>query len=168
MTCRADQEGKLSRLLPLETLIVHSRRPIFFWRDLGPRRAVAAATVIVGAIFGCLFWPAFAVRTIWRALTAGQGILSPWREMSDVFTYILALSGVWTIVLPAVIAAKFRRLNLTIRLIVLLPVYYLLVSAATWMAMLDLTLRPHYWARTAHGRSRQETNLLANQIQSST
>ena len=37
----------------MQTLIVHSRRPIFFWRDLGPRRAVAATTLIVGAIFGC-------------------------------------------------------------------------------------------------------------------
>jgi cellulose synthase/poly-beta-1,6-N-acetylglucosamine synthase-like glycosyltransferase len=26
----------------MQTLIVHARRPIFFWRDLGPRRAVAA------------------------------------------------------------------------------------------------------------------------------
>jgi glycosyltransferase XagB len=152
----------------MQTLIVHSRHPIFFWRDLGPRRAIAATTVIAGAIFGCLFWPAFAVGTIWRVLTVEQGALSPWREMSDVFTYILALSGVWTIVLPAVLAAKFRRLNLTIGLIVLFPVYYILVSAATWMAILDLTLRPHYWAKTAHGRSRQESSLLAHQIRPST
>src|ERR1700735_184042 len=47
----------------MQTLIVHSRRPIFFWRDLGPRRAVAAATLIVGAIFGCMLWPVFAVGT---------------------------------------------------------------------------------------------------------
>jgi glycosyltransferase XagB len=152
----------------MQTLIVHSRHPIFFCRDLGPRRAVAATTVIAGAIFGCLFWPAFAVGTIWRVLTVGQGALSPWREMSDVFTYILALSGVWAILLPAVLAAKFRRLNLTIGLIVLFPVYYILVSAATWMAILDLTLRPHYWAKTAHGRSRQESSLLAYQIRPST
>jgi hypothetical protein len=86
----------------MQTLIVHSRHPIFFWRDLGPRRAVAATTLIVGAIFGCMLWPAFAVGTIWRALTAGQGALTPWREMTDVFTYILALSGVWTILqIPA-------------------------------------------------------------------
>ena len=144
----------------MQTLIVHARRPIFFWRDLGPRRAVAATTLIVGAIFGCLFWPAFAVGTIWRAVTAGQGAMSPWREMIDVFTYILALSGVWTILLPAVIAAKFRRLNVTANVLLLLPVYYLLVSAATWVAMLDLALRPHYWAKTAHGRSRQEQTPL--------
>jgi hypothetical protein len=74
---------------------------------------VAATTLIVGAIFGCLFWPAFAIGTIWRALTVGQSALSPWRELSDVFTYILALAGVWTILLPAVIAAKFRGLKVT-------------------------------------------------------
>jgi hypothetical protein len=152
----------------MQTLIVHARRPIFFWRDLGPRRAVAAVTLIVGAIFGCLFWPAFAVGTIWRAVTAGQGAMSPWREMSDVFTYILALSGVWTILLPAVIAAKFRRLNVTASVLLLLPVYYLLVSVATWVAMLDLALRPHYWAKTAHGRSRQRQTPVTRRTQLST
>ena len=144
----------------IQTLIVHSRRPIFFWRDLGPRRAVAATTLIVGAIFGCLFWPAFAIGTIWRALTVGQGALSPWRELSDVFTYILALAGVWTILLPAVIAAQFRGLTVTTSVLVLLPVYYILVTAATWVAVFDQVLRPHYWAKTAHGRSRQGPTLL--------
>jgi len=139
----------------MQTLIVHSRRPIFFLRDLGPRRTTAATTLLVGAIFGCLFWPVFAAGTIWRAVTVGQGALSPWREMSDVFTYILALAGVWTILLPAIIAAKLRRLKVTLSALLLLPVYYLLVTAATWAAMLDLLLRPHYWAKTAHGRSRQ-------------
>jgi hypothetical protein len=145
----------------MQTLIVHSRRPIFFWRDLGPRRAVAAATLIVGAIFGCLFWPAFAIGTIWRALTVGQGAISPWRELSDVFTYILALAGVWTILLPALIAAKFRGLKVTTSVLVLLPVYYILVTVATWVAVFDQVLRPHYWAKTAHGRSRQGPSLLA-------
>lgn len=152
----------------MQTLIVHSRRPIFFCRDLGLRRAVAATTLIVGAIFGCLFWPAFAAGTIWRALTVGQGALSPWREMSDVFTYILALSGVWTIVLPAMVAAKLRRLKLTAREIVLLPVYYIMVTAATWTALLDLVWRPHYWAKTAHGRSRQRPGPVVRRTQFST
>ncbi len=151
----------------MQTLIVHSRRPIFFWRDLGPRRAVAATTLIAGAIFGCLLWPVFAVGTAWRALTAGQGALTPWREMTDVFTYILALAGVWTILLPALIAAKFRRLKVTTSTLVLLPIYYLLVSAATWAAMLDLVLRPHYWAKTAHGRSRQRPSPLVRRAQPS-
>jgi glycosyltransferase XagB len=150
----------------MQTFIVHSRQPIFFWRDLGPRRAIAATTLIAGAIFGCLFWPAFAAGTIWRALTVGHRALSPWREMSDVFTYILALAGVWTILLPAVVAAKLRRLKVTAGAVLLLPVYYLLVTAATWTAVLDLLLWPHYWAKTAHGRSRQAPTPLVRRAHS--
>ena len=91
----------------MQTLIVHSRRPNFFRRDLGLQWAVAATTLIGGAIIGGLFWPAFALGTIWRALTVGYGVLAPSREMSDVFTYTLALSGIWAIVLPAAVAASF-------------------------------------------------------------
>jgi cellulose synthase/poly-beta-1,6-N-acetylglucosamine synthase-like glycosyltransferase len=151
----------------MQTFIVHSRHPIFFWRDLGPRRTVAATTLIVGAIFGCLFWPAFAVGTILRVVTVGQDAMSPWREMSDVFTYILALSGVWTILLPSAIAARNQRINVPTTMFLLLPVYYLLVSAATWTAILDLVLRPHYWAKTAHGRSRQGQSSLIRRTQPS-
>ncbi|MGH8513105.1 MAG: glycosyl transferase, partial [Gammaproteobacteria bacterium] len=33
----------------------------------------------------------------------------------------------------------------------LLPVYYLLTSAAAWMALYDLILRPYHWHKTEHG-----------------
>ena len=46
----------------MQTLIVHSRRPDLFRRDLGPQRAFAATTLIGGAIVGGLFWPVFALR----------------------------------------------------------------------------------------------------------
>jgi len=52
-----------------------------------------------------------------------------------------------------------------ISMFLLLPVYYLLVSAATWAAILDLALRPHYWAKTAHGRSRQGQSSLIRRTQ---
>lgn len=136
----------------LQTLIVHSRRPIHFVRDLGAWRALSAATLIAGSIVGALFWPAFAVGTFWRALSAGAGVLTASREAGDVFTYILALFGIWTIVIPAVVAARQRGFGLTLKELALLPAYYLLVTAAAWTAIFDLIVRPHYWAKTAHGR----------------
>jgi hypothetical protein len=146
----------------MQTFIVHSRGPILLLRDLGFQRAVAATTLIFGAILGGLFWPVFAADTIWRALTAGDGVLSPWREASDVYVYTLALFGVWAIVLPAVVAAKWRGLKLAARTLALLPVYYILLSAATWTAMFHLALWPHHWAKTLHGRSRRRpTHVVA-------
>jgi glycosyltransferase XagB len=143
----------------MQTLIVHSRGPNFFRRDLGPQRAVAATTLIGGAIVGGLFWPFFAAATIWRALTVAHGELTPLREMTDVFTYILALSGIWSIVLPAAVAARFRGLNLNLRSLALMPAYYLLLTAATWTAMVHLVMWPHYWGKTDHGRSRLRPTL---------
>jgi glycosyltransferase XagB len=151
----------------MQTLIVHSRGPVLFLRDLGPQRALAAATLIAGAVLGGLFWPVFAADTIWRALTANEGVLSPWREASDVYVYILALFGVWAIVLPAVVAARWRRLNLTAKALALLPVYYILLSAATWTAMFHLALWPHHWAKTLHGRSRRQPTPVVARIQHS-
>jgi hypothetical protein len=133
--------------------------PEFFCSDLGFKRAVAAATLIGGAIVGGLFWPAFALATIWRALTVWDGALTPSREMTDVYTYILALGGVWSIVLPAVAAARLRGLKLNLRAVALMPAYYLLVTAATWTAMLHLVMWPYYWGKTDHGRIRARPTL---------
>ncbi len=143
----------------MQTLIVHSRGPNLFCRDLGPQRAAAATTVIGGAIVGGLFWPAFALLTAWRAATVGVGDLTPWREMTDVFTYILALSGLWAIVLPAAVAARLRGLSLNLRALALMPVYYLLLTAATWTAMVHLVMWPYYWGKTDHGRTRLRPTL---------
>ncbi len=137
----------------MQTVIVHLRHPVFLHRDLGTARTVAIATLVGGAILSGLFWPPFAAGTIWRALSSGQGVLSPSREAGDVFTYMLALSGIWTVVLPALVAAKLRGFRVSVKAVALLPVYYLLVTAATWTAMFHLALWPHHWAKTAHGRS---------------
>ena len=96
--------------------------------------------------------------TIWRALTAGDGELTPSREISDVFTYILALSGIWAIVLPAAVAARLRGLKLDWRTLALMPAYYFLLTAATWTAMVHLVMWPYYWGKTNNGISRARPN----------
>jgi cellulose synthase/poly-beta-1,6-N-acetylglucosamine synthase-like glycosyltransferase len=152
----------------MQTLIVHSRRPNLFRRDLGPKRALAALILIGGAIVGCLFWPAFAFLTLWRVLTVGdEAALPPAREMTDVYVYILALAGAWSIALPAVIAARLRGASLSLRTVALMPAYYVLVCAATWAALIHLALWPYYWGKTEHGRHRARPALPAVRTRSS-
>ena len=79
--------------------------------------------------------------------------MSRWREAADVFVYLLACAGVWTMVVPAIVAARQRRLNVGARDFALLPLYYGLVSLAAWTAIVDLIVRPHFWAKTEHGRA---------------
>jgi glycosyltransferase XagB len=153
----------------MQTLIVHTRRPNFFRRDLGPKRAFAALTLIGGAIVGCLFWPVFAAATLWRALTVGDdGALAPAREMTDVYVYILALAGAFSIALPASIAQRLRGSRLSLRTVALMPVYYMLVCAATWAALIHLALWPYYWGKTDHGMRRPRPTLRVVRTRPST
>ena len=138
----------------MQTCIVHSREPRALLHALGPRRTAAAVTLVLGSVVTALFWPLFAFDTVRRAIEAAAGVSSGWREAVDLFTYILALAGIWSIVVPVGVAGRQRRLNVSAAVLALLPAYYLLVSAAAWTAVLDLVLRPHYWAKTAHGRTR--------------
>ena len=71
------------------------------------------------------------------------------------FTYILMLAGIWALAVPAIVASRLRRLDLSAKDFALAPIYYLLVTIAAWTAVLDLAWRPHYWAKTEHGRSRR-------------
>jgi len=140
----------------MQTCIVHSRRPVRFIRDLGAVRALAATTLIFGAVASALLWPAFTLSTLWRAFGPGAAELPRWREGVDVFVYILACAGMWSIVVPAIVAARQRRLNVGAGTFALLPVYYALISFAAWTAIADFIVRRHFWAKTARGRLRRE------------
>lgn len=136
----------------MQTCIVHSRRPLAFLRDFGARRAAAAAVLVFGSVLTALFWPAFALSTLWRAFGPGDAELPRWREGVDLFVYILACAEVWSVVVPAAVAARQRGLKVGAGAFAALPFYYALVSAAAWAAIVDLIVRPHFWAKTAHGR----------------
>jgi len=139
----------------MQTSIVHSREPLRLLASLGKLKALSATVLVFGSVLSALFWPAFAFDTLLRTFEAGRGDASAWREATDVFVYILALAGIWSMAVPAIVAAKLRRLRLTAKDLALAPVYYLLVSLAAWTAILDLAVRPHYWAKTEHGRIRR-------------
>jgi cellulose synthase/poly-beta-1,6-N-acetylglucosamine synthase-like glycosyltransferase len=137
----------------MQTCIVHSRNPAQFVRDLGAARAVVATVLIFGAVVSALLWPAFAASTLWRAFGPVEGELSRWREASDVFVYLLSFAGIFSILVPMIVAVKQRRLRVAAAAFALLPLYYGLVTLAAWTAIVDLIVRPHFWAKTEHGRA---------------
>ena len=140
----------------MQTCIVHSRHPVRFCRDFGALQAWAATILIVGAVVGALLWPPFALDTLWRAFGPGAALLPRSREAADVFVYLLACAGIGAVLGPAIVAARQRRLNVGVGSFALLPLYYLIVALAAWTAIADLIVRPHFWAKTEHGRVRRK------------
>ena len=86
---------------------------------------------------------------------AAGGTLS---DVEDVVTYILTLSGVQAMIIPALVAMRRREMKGAARAMALMPLYYALVCLASWAALFDLAVRPFHWAKTAHGRARAATD----------
>jgi glycosyltransferase XagB len=137
----------------LQTLIVHSRHPIRFSREVGARRAMAAAALIAGTVLGGLFGPPLLADALLRAFRGDLGAGDALSNAEDVITYVVTLTGVQAMVVPALVAMRSRRMRGAARAMALLPAYYALVCLATWTALFDLALRPFHWAKTEHGRA---------------
>ncbi|HKM82406.1 MAG TPA: glycosyltransferase family 2 protein, partial [Candidatus Acidoferrum sp.] len=90
----------------MQTCIVHSRGPFGLVNGLPKLHAVFAAILIFGSVLSAMFWPMFAADTLYRAFGPERGALSRWREATDVFTYILAVAGIWAMLIPAIVAAR--------------------------------------------------------------
>ena len=135
----------------MQTMIVHTREPLRYFRELGPVRGVAGLTLIAGTVLTGLFGPLFLAEALWRGYEEATSEAAVSR-LADVYTYILTLTGVQAVILPALVAMRRRGLRRYGRALLLMPIYYGLVSAATWVALYDLIVRPFHWHKTAHGR----------------
>ena len=77
----------------MQTLIVHSRRPLCFARALGPWRALAALALIGGSTLGGLFGPPLFFAALWRAVSGQLGAATVWHIAGDLAIYLLAISA---------------------------------------------------------------------------
>jgi hypothetical protein len=139
----------------MQTLIVHTRRPVRLFRELGVRRASSALLLIAVPAIGGLFGLPMFVDALWRALDEDFTAGGSFARAGDAITYILTLAGAQTIAIPALVAMRRRGMKGAGRALARMPIYYGLVCLATWAALFDLALRPFHWSKTEHGRVRR-------------
>ncbi len=139
----------------MQTLIVHSRSPFEFYRQLGGWKALSAAALIVGGLSGGLFGTIFFADTLARLAIAGlvPGYSDLW--YGDIVTIGLLLWGVQTLVVPAALAMSRRRIPGLARALLGMPIYFVLITLASWRALFDLIVRPFHWGKTDHGREKE-------------
>jgi hypothetical protein len=149
----------------MQTMIVHTREPRRYFRELGFKKGVAGLTLIAGTVMTGLFGPLFLMEAIWRGFSETVSE-TPVSRLADVYTYILTLTGIQALVLPALVAMRRRGMRDYGRALLYMPLYYALVSAATWVALYELIVRPFHWHKTAHGRPRAPAARIAGPAES--
>jgi cellulose synthase/poly-beta-1,6-N-acetylglucosamine synthase-like glycosyltransferase len=152
----------------LQTALVHSRQPLRIARELGLRGALCAFSLMVGAIFGAMLGPFFTIQTLWRC--AYGDLLAPrtlFEATSTFMTIAVLTAGLISILAPAILGLRRRRLDRLIWATPLLPLYYCLISAAAWLAVFDLIHQPFHWFKTEHGARRAPTRPLLQALNAS-
>ncbi len=133
----------------MQTCLVHTRHPLRLCADLGFKRTFGFVAIQLGMILSALLHPVFlAVLVVvavkpdlladspfsWLLIFGLANLAAGYAAMTALATRTLALRGLSRIE-PALIA---------------LPIYWLLMSVATYRAVWELITRPHYWAKTTH------------------
>jgi cellulose synthase/poly-beta-1,6-N-acetylglucosamine synthase-like glycosyltransferase len=142
----------------LQTAIVNTRSPVKMWRELGTRKFFLTQALTAGAIIVSLLHPFFLA---WIASTAVLLMLDM-PAASQLWLFLLALYGLVASFAYMVAMAATIRASLFLgrggiswaTTILTAPAYWLMISAATWLAILQYFTAARHWAKTPHGVSR--------------
>jgi len=137
----------------LQTTLVHLRDPVGLVRVAGPVRAAAFMLLVGGTPLTFLATPPLIVAFA-ASLLIDPASLEPffpgWVLYVSVFN--LLVGNALMIYLTMMGAFKRRSFPL-VSWAVLNPLYWLLHSVASYKAIWQLAVRPHYWEKTTHGLS---------------
>jgi len=135
----------------MQSWLVHSRHPAGLWRELGPSGFAVAQMLLAGMALSALLHPLFFLAVLWCAASLGLGyslsVLEAVLLAIDAAT--LAISyGAFLFLVWRQSDSRERAAFLPVALFT--PIYWLMLSAAAWAALLELVREPHRWNKTEH------------------
>lgn len=133
----------------MQTCLVHTRQPLQLAADLGFKSTIGFVTIQLGMILSAMLHPIFLVALAVIAMQRGFVEASP-PSWLVIFGVANLAAGYAAMIALASRTLALRGLSRIEPALVALPVYWLLMSVATYRALWDLVVRPHYWAKTTH------------------
>jgi len=135
----------------MQTLLVHTRQPRRIVRELGLRGTGGFLLTLGGTVMTALLSPIF-----WTLLVLWSTAQPRWiAELLPAPVYYPALAsllfGNFALVFLGLVAAVDHGHDDLAPHALLMPLYWLMMSAAAYMALVELVVRPYHWHKTEHG-----------------
>ncbi|MEX2034645.1 MAG: glycosyltransferase [Xanthobacteraceae bacterium] len=142
----------------MQTWLVHTRSPLRLADDLGLAGFAVFQLLVGGTVLAALIHSLFAAMLVWQFATAWFADATP-PLMPGFYAAILIAGYLISAALGLIGLARRRLLNCAWALL-LMPLYWLLLSLAAWRALFQLLRDPYRWEKTEHGLAR--TSRLAD------
>jgi cellulose synthase/poly-beta-1,6-N-acetylglucosamine synthase-like glycosyltransferase len=137
----------------LQTWLVHMRDPRALWRELGPRGFIAFQIMIAGTVLSALVHPWFYALVTFDLVTRGLLAL-PQSPLGWPFWLIACFNlsvGYLASMALGLLALRRRGDARLLPQIFLMPIYWLLISAAAYRALWQFVTARFEWEKTEHG-----------------
>jgi len=139
----------------MQTWIVHMRRPLVLLDELGLAGLLALQLLVGGTVLSALVHPLFLLAVVaeimQRQSPLGGGVMTT--LLAAIYGATLAAGYLSSVALAFTGLARRGWLRHA-WVLLLMPVLWLLLSAAAWRALFQLVRNPHKWDKTEHGRAR--------------
>jgi cellulose synthase/poly-beta-1,6-N-acetylglucosamine synthase-like glycosyltransferase len=136
----------------VQTYVVHMRQPTLLHRQLGARGFWAFQLLIGGTVLAALVHPIFALWLIkdivFGSLLAQSDLL---HTAQKGLIFITLAGGYFGSGLLALIGLRRRGQLSSAWIVLTIPLYWPLLSAAAWRAIWKLLVAPYQWEKTSHG-----------------
>ncbi|MFK7792109.1 MAG: glycosyltransferase [Devosiaceae bacterium] len=137
-----------------QTWLVHMRHPLRLFGELGFKGFTAFQTIMLGVLISVLIHPFFLVSTLavlggfagsLYQQGSGQALLAV--NMANFALGYLAAAAL------GVVGAERRGVHGILPALLTIPIYWVCLSLAGFLALWELIRRPHHWNKTPHGES---------------
>jgi len=140
----------------LQTWFVHMRAPGALFRELGLGGFLAFQLLVGGTVLAALVHPFFLAlvltdATLGKLFVESDTIGAALRQGLVVTTL---LSGYLASASLALLGLRRRKLLASAWVLLLLPLYWILLSFAAWRGAVQLIAAPYLWEKTEHGLAR--------------
>jgi glycosyltransferase XagB len=136
----------------MQTWMVHMRHPRRCWRELGAKRFIGAQALMGGMVLSALVHPFFYVLLAWE-FAAGDPLASAAGALDQGLRWLAGfnmLAGYASAMALAAVMAVRRKRAWLLPHVLLMPLYWLLISLASYRAAWQLLRQPFLWEKTEH------------------
>lgn len=140
----------------LQSWLVHNRNPLRLLRELKLRGFCVVQCMTLGIFLSSLLHPILLGITLWNL--SPQNLIDKLEEPAGGIVIYLSLAILLMGYITGIVLSARGLRAIGIRnwgnVLLGIPVYWLLISAAAWLALWDFCVDPHHWHKTKHGLSR--------------
>ena len=144
----------------MQTWLVHMRRPLHLWRELGPRGFLGFQLFVGGTVALALSMPAAFLIFLLGVCACGPQLPNILTNLNG----IVFILGVTVNALGAAAGAVGRKYYSLLGDIILTPLYWGLTMLASLRALWQLAADPFYWEKTRHAISHVAPLAHARQV----